>query len=168
LARLTEAVPGVVMDTVRLVALGEVSRTKQDRLTGTYFGGREHGDEWLDWSDTSFNIYNKVRAITRPGPGACTALQGRNLVVWSAFYDPSWPKYIATPGQVVGRTEAGVQVKTGDSTLLVREVQFAGEDPKTPAWTIGTRLGINLISHVQTLTNRLEALEAKISGGYDA
>jgi methionyl-tRNA formyltransferase len=168
LDRVTRVLPAVVLDAVRLVAFGEARRTPQGESLGTYFGGREAGDEWLDWSDTSCNIYNKVRAITRPGPGARTVLGGRRLIVWNAFYDQTWPRYIATPGQVVGRTESGVRVKTGDSTLLVQEVQFADEDPQTPQWPIGTRLGINLISHVKALDERLAALEARFASGCDA
>jgi len=61
--------------------------------------------------------------------------------VWKAYCDPAWPSYIATPGQVVGRRPGeGVLVKTGDSTLLVQEVEVAGS-LHLPTWKIGTRLG---------------------------
>ena len=62
--------------------------------------------------------------ISRPGPGARTTLGGKTVIVWRAFWDPSWPSYLATPGQVVGRKKGeGVVVKTGDSTLLVTEIE---------------------------------------------
>ena len=108
---------------------------------GTYFAGRGEGDEWLDWGETAVNLHNKVRAITRPGPGARTSLDGEMVVVWRAFCDPAWPKYRATPGQVVGRRQDGVLVKTGDSVLLVQEVQLPSKAPTRPSWPIGTRLG---------------------------
>jgi methionyl-tRNA formyltransferase len=140
LCRAVQAMPSLVVDALDLVAGGRYTRTPQPKV-GTYFAGRGEGDEWLDWSDSSVNLHNKVRAITRPGPGARTISGGRRIIVWRAYCDPAWPKYLATPGQVVGREREGVLVKTGDSTLLLQEVQDQGGAPYLPAWPIGTRLG---------------------------
>jgi methionyl-tRNA formyltransferase len=71
-------------------------------------------------------------------------LNGKGIRVWGAQYDPAWPKYVATPGQVVGHTESGCFVKTGDSVLLLTTVQSGDGSPETPHWRIGTRLGLNL------------------------
>lgn len=139
--KVAAAFPDLVADTVALIDSGQFERRKQSHLPGSYFPVRGVGDEWLDWSDTSFNLYNKIRGITRPAPGALTVLDGRQITIWRALYDPDWPKYIANPGQVVGRLQDGVIVKTGDSTLLVQEIQPAGGEPQVPTWRIGTRLG---------------------------
>jgi len=141
LSRVVDAIPGLVEESVELVARGDYTTQRQADVVGTYFGGREEGDEWLDWSDTSANLHNKVRGISRPGPGARTLLDDRPVIIWRADYDPAWPKYIATPGQVVGRPAGGRLVKTGDSMLLVREVEVGGR-VGPPLWQIGTRLGV--------------------------
>lgn len=141
LARVVAAFPDLVEDTLSAVHEGRARRVPQDHAQGTYFGGRGPGDEWLDWSDTSRDLHNKVRAITRPGPGSTSRLGDRVVRIWSAFYDPDWPKYLATPGQVVGRRADGVLVKTGDSVLLVKEAQEEGSRARLPAWAIGARLG---------------------------
>jgi len=160
LDRVVAAFPDLVADAVSLIAKGQAERQPQVHLPGTYFCRREEGDEWLDWSDTSRNLHNKVRAITQPGPGGRTLLDGKVVVIWRAFYDPSWPNYIATPGQVVGRRAGqGVLVKTGDSMLLVQEVQLENGEAHTPTWPIGTRLGVNLLSYLRSLEARLAALE---------
>ena len=160
LERLVVAFPELVADTVRLIANDEVKPQPQTQLQGSYFSKRENGDEWLDWSDSSRNLYNKVRAISHPGPGARTLLKGQVVTIWCASYDPSWPTYIATPGQIVGSNPGeGVMVKTGDSTLLLKIVQLGGNEPYTPKWRIGTRLGVNLIDYIHSLEARLIALE---------
>lgn len=152
LNRVIAALPDLVVDTVSIIASGRVERRPQAHLPGTYFSVRENGDEWLEWSDISRNLHNKVRAITHPGPGARTLLDGRVVIIWRAFYDPCWTKYIATPGQVVGRHPGmGVFVKTGDSTLLVQEVQLEDGQPRIPEWRIGTRLGLNVLSYLRSL-----------------
>ena len=165
LRRLVESFPSFVLRAVRLVESGELIPQPQRQLAGTYFSARVEGDEWLDWSDTSFNLYNKVRGISRPGPGARTLVGDKSVVVWRAAYDPSWPRYIATPGQVVGRGDDGVVVKSGDSTLLLQEIQVQGNACERPAWPIGTRLGVNLIDVVHSLQSRVQELETQISSG---
>jgi methionyl-tRNA formyltransferase len=162
LGRIVENFPAFVVDALNALGEGKTAREPQSHIQGTYFSGREDGDEWLDWSDTSFNLYNKIRAITRPAPGARTLLGDAVVIVWSAQYDPSWPKYIATPGQVVGRNGEGVVVKTGDSTLILREIQIDGGNCHTPAWPIGTRLGMNLLSIIRSLQSRVVELEGRL------
>jgi methionyl-tRNA formyltransferase len=162
LKRIVDNFPGFVVEAVERIASGCFDRVQQSHLPGTYFAGREDGDEWLDWSDSSVNLYNKVRAITRPGPGARTLLADKVTLIWRAFYNPAWPKYIATPGQVIGRSHDGVLVKTGDSLLLVQEVQVSDRACERPSWRIGTRLGIDLASSMRTVLARLDQLEQQL------
>lgn len=165
LERVVAALPDVAADAVSLIEAGRHERRPQPPGSGTYFGGRREGDEWLDWSDTSRNLHNKVRAISRPGPGARTLVDGSPVVIWRAYYDPEWPQYTATPGEVVGRAEGrGVFVKTGDSTLLVEETQAKDGSCREPSWRIGTRLGVDSAA-LSTLIDRLEALERRVLQG---
>jgi methionyl-tRNA formyltransferase len=159
LDRVVAMLPDLAVDTVALLESGKATRRPQSYLAGTYCPGREDGDEWLDWSDTSFNLHNKVRGITRPGPGAHTLLGDDEVIVWRAFYDRAWPRYLATPGLVVGRLPEGNLVKTGDSTLLVQEVQREGGPCEAPNWPVGTRLGVNLWARVRALEERVKELE---------
>jgi methionyl-tRNA formyltransferase len=158
LKRVIDHFPAFVYQTVERLTTGDYERRPQDASQSRYFAGREKGDEWLDWADTSFNLHNKVRAISRPGPGARTIIGTVPIIVWRAFYDPTWPKYLATPGQVVGRCANGAMVKTGDSTLLVTEVDFANTPSVTPRWPIGTRLGINSATQLQTILTGLKLM----------
>jgi methionyl-tRNA formyltransferase len=151
LARVVAACPDIVLEGMSLLATGQAERRPQPANEGTYFGGRCEGDEWLDWNDTSANLYNKIRAISRPGPGARTILGSEQVVVWRAVYDPAWPRYRANGGQVVGRSPGGVVIKTGDSTLQLLEVQVGDEDPTAPDWPVGTRLGVNHLALLHRL-----------------
>ena len=159
------AFPDLLAEAVSLLERNQVDRKAQVHCEGTYFSQRVPGDEWIGWCNTSLNIYNKIRAITHPGPGARTMLSGRTLVIWRASYDPNWPKYLATPGEVVRIAGAkGVWVKTGDSTLLIERVQFEGEkEPiKVPDFRVGTRFGLNLLETVRTLRKEVAELRGKI------
>jgi methionyl-tRNA formyltransferase len=158
LARLVAYFPDFVTETLESLVTGDYERRPQDPAQGTYFAGRGPGDEWLDWGDTSYNLHNKVRAISRPGPGARTTVAQEPVIVWRAFFDPSWPRYLATTGQVVGRNADGVLVKTSDSVLLLKEIEFGGSHSVTPHWPVGTRLGTNPATTLSALLARLKLI----------
>ena len=134
--------PQLVLDSVKLVSEGKETRIKQNNLKGTYFPARGIGDEELTWSDTSYNLFNKIRGITYPGPGATTMLGSEKIIIWESSYELDWPTYIANSGQVVGvHPGDGAIVKTRDSVLLVKKIQTSDDRIEIPTWPIGTRLG---------------------------
>ena len=158
LSRVQRALPDLLVETVHLIEKNQAPAKRQDHLIGTYFTGRTHGDEWIDWSDKSLNIYNKIRGIAHPGPGARTTLSERILIIWEAEYQTSWPCYQATPGTVVGiKPGKGIQVKTGDSTIVLKSVQVDGNDKtdRLPTYKIGTRFGRNMSEELKKLQNEI-------------
>jgi len=141
LQKVTTRMPQVVANAVNLLSSGTVVATPQRHLIGSYFPARKQGDEWISWQETSRDIYNKIRAITRPGPGARTTIGEREFILWKAHYELGWPVYIAKPGQVVGRgPRQGVLVKTADSLIEVTEIQFGDRAPEVPRFPIGACL----------------------------
>jgi len=158
LVKVEDAFPELLSNVVKLIDENNVRAQPQHGKEGTYYGKRIIGDEWIDWKDTSLNIYNKIRAITHPGPGAQTLLDSKVLNIWEASYDLAWPKYVATPGEVVGILKnRGIKVKTGDSTIVVEKVQFKDQNKSEiiPQFKIGARLGINLIETLNQLQSQL-------------
>lgn len=123
-----------------------VKTINQDTIhpVGTYFGIRTFGDELIDFQLSSERLFNFVRAITLPGPGARMFQGEQELAVIEAQLIPGAPDYIATCGEVVGRSSAGVVVKTGTSTLLISAMakvdgKGAVGETFTPKQRIGTR-----------------------------
>ncbi|HTT58290.1 MAG TPA: formyltransferase, partial [Opitutaceae bacterium] len=51
---------------------GTARETPQDESQATYFGGRTPEDGRIDWRQTSQQIFNLIRAVTDPYPGAFT------------------------------------------------------------------------------------------------
>jgi methionyl-tRNA formyltransferase len=162
--KVTTMLPQLVVEAVGLIDDGQAKARPQNHLSGTYFPRLDYADLWLDWSDSSLNLYNKIRALSRPGLGARTLIHGQEVIVWQARYDPAWPVYKMTPGRVVGQIpNEGVLVKTGDSTMLVREIQYTAAETQKPAWRTGTRLGVDFSYHLRRLQARVEILEQAIN-----
>jgi len=71
------------------IAKGDIPRRPNEIDRGSYFGGRRPEDGRIDWSRPAVEIYNLVRAVTRPYPGAFTELEGERLTVWRALPLPA-------------------------------------------------------------------------------
>ncbi|HVN77341.1 MAG TPA: formyltransferase [Thermoanaerobaculaceae bacterium] len=101
-----------------------------DLARGSYFGGRTPADGRFEWSWGAERIYNLVRAVTHPYPGAFTELGSGKLLVWWAI--PVGAPRAAAPGTVLEVAADGVAVATGDGALRLVTVQLEGE-PELPA-----------------------------------
>lgn len=132
---------------------------------GFYCGSRLPGDEYLDWDWTSIRIYNFVRAISFPGPGARTYYNGQEIIIHKAELIPNAIIYIGTPGEVVGRDSEGVVIKTGDSTIKITSISETKDKemlPIVPVYKIGTRLGLNLRDELRKVKESLKELEQQL------
>ncbi|MGY4495971.1 bifunctional UDP-4-amino-4-deoxy-L-arabinose formyltransferase/UDP-glucuronic acid oxidase ArnA [Pseudomonas sp. TE3610] len=83
-AKLRDAASTLLHDTLPLLAKGEVTETEQDESQATVFGRRTPADGLLDWSRPAEQLFNLVRAVTQPYPGAFCAVGEHKLIVWSA------------------------------------------------------------------------------------
>ncbi len=144
LAKAIDACPDCLCEAVDAIAKGTAEPIQQQSIhpIGSYFGRRRGGDEVMDWNWPSERIVNFVRAITQPGPGARTFVNGKQeIAILTAAAIEDAPAYISTVGEVVGKTEAGNVVKTGDTTILITKVlDLKSGNAETPAFRIGTRM----------------------------
>ena len=60
---------------------GDAPRTAQDLTFGGYFGGRKPEDGRIEWTGSSADIHNLVRAVAPPYPGAFSEIGPGRLVV---------------------------------------------------------------------------------------
>ena len=66
------------------IAAGDIPRRPNEIGKGSYYGGRKPEDGRIDWTRPAVEIYNLVRAVTRPYPGAFSFLGSEKLLVWGA------------------------------------------------------------------------------------
>jgi methionyl-tRNA formyltransferase len=126
--RLTQAAVGLLRDTFPLIKAGSVPRTPQDAARATYFGARTPDDGRIAWNRPALDIYNLVRAVTTPYPGAFTIWRGKKLYIWGACLIPASPGAGWPPGAMVGVHQGGCLVATGAGYLLLTQVQGEGEE----------------------------------------
>lgn len=107
---------------------GTAPRYPQDHSRATYTCKRLPEDNQIDWAASTNSIYNLIRAVSAPYPGAYTYLSGQKMRVWSARQVTNAHRYVGRiPGRVVEvRPGEGSVVLTGDGALLLSEVQMEG------------------------------------------
>jgi methionyl-tRNA formyltransferase len=102
---------------------GTAKETPQDESQATYFGGRTPEDGRIVWSQTSRQIFNLIRAVTDPYPGAFVDVGGARLMVWWAE-----PVSIATQGRH-GQPGLGLcldpfVIATGDGAIELTRIDW--------------------------------------------
>jgi methionyl-tRNA formyltransferase len=106
---------------------GTAAETPQDESKATYFGGRKPEDGRIDWTQTSLRIFNLVRAVTNPYPGAFADIGPSRLMVWWAEHEsPFAAGRSGTPGEILSLSP--LVVATGDGAIELVRTEWRGGD----------------------------------------
>jgi methionyl-tRNA formyltransferase len=111
----------------------------QDDARATTFGGRGPEDGRMAWRRSARALFDLVRAVTHPYPGAFTTFGGAKLFVWAAR--PLDEPREAAPGRVAAIGADGIVVGTGGGGLLLQRVQLDGA-AEEPAADFARRHGV--------------------------
>lgn len=120
-----EHVPGLLA--------GSAPRAPQEHSQATYWPRRRPEDGLIDWSKSAREIYNWVRGLTHPYPGAFTSLEGERVHIWRARSQESGDGPGGRPGEVVGSNAQGALVACGDGALLRLEQLSLGDEEEIDA-----------------------------------
>ncbi len=136
--RVTQAAGTIMERQFDALMQGRAPRRAQDEARATYFSGRKPEDGRIDWEQGARAIFDLIRAVTHPYPGAFTDVDGRRLFIWWA--QPLSGGY--APGEVL--SEQPLRVGTGDGGLEILRLQWQGEAEQDAAVPHGLRLGQRL------------------------
>ena len=125
--KLADAARLLMRDTLPKLLAGEFPREAQ-KGTSSYFGGRRPEDGLIDWSHDALTIYNLIRAVTHPYPGAFTFFEGKKLFIWKA--KPADVTHAVPEGTIISADPPLVAARK--SALRLMSVQLDGE-PETSA-----------------------------------
>lgn len=104
---------------------GTVRETPQDESQVTYFGGRKPEDGRINWTQTSRQIFNLIRAVTDPYPGAFTEVGGAQLMLWWAEPDSMTARgRRGQPGEIL--SVSPLVIATRDGALEFTSTEWRG------------------------------------------
>jgi methionyl-tRNA formyltransferase len=126
--KMTTAAGELMRQTYPLLRMDVAPRIRQDHSRASYFGGRTPEDGRIDWGQPARQIYNLIRAVTHPFPGAFTTWQGKKIFLWSAKVDPEYAGPDLEPGKVwFDAPDKLMRLGTGQGVLVVQAAQVEGE-----------------------------------------
>ena len=150
--QLRSAAESLLADTLPAMKAGHITLQPQDESKASYFGRRTPADGEIHWYKPAHEIYNLVRAVTQPYPGAFTFAGDRKLLVWKASVVPARGGN-HTPGTIISIDPLQVacgkdvlEITSGQSEqgLFVRGSQLARELGLTEGSAFGPKVSSSL------------------------
>lgn len=88
---------------------------------------RRPKDGLLNWNQNSQKVYDFIRALARPYPGAFSFLNGEKKLIWSASLMPGNDS--GNPGEILGdvyspiEDACGIQIQCKEGTVIIHELE---------------------------------------------
>ncbi len=112
----------ILYESLILIDQGEAERIEQNSIdpVGSYSKRRGEGDEWIDWTESSREIFNFIRGITVPGPMARSKVDDHLIHFVSSSIVHIDSNDVTTPGEIVDIEKNYVTIKTVDGFLKAK------------------------------------------------
>ncbi len=111
----------LLIEAAGALSRGEVRRIPQDESKATTWPKRRPEDGQIDWSWPGRRIYDWVRALTHPYPGALAEVDGKRLNVWACR--ESDDQRTSAPGTILDVLPHGLLMACGDGAVLLTEFE---------------------------------------------
>lgn len=117
----------MLSDVLPLIRQDGMPRQKQNSLEATVMPKRRPEDGLIDWSHPSRRLYNWIRALTTPYPGAFSHSNGRRITIWRAALGTLTSPSPNLPGTVLLDVDGFPIVATRDGYIKLIRVAREGE-----------------------------------------
>ena len=102
-----------------LLIAGTAPSVPLELKAGSYFSGRTPEDGRIDWSKSARDVYNLIRAVAPPYPGATARFAGTEIVIARArLAAPTSPLIAVKAGAVLHGHNGRIVISCGDGHLI--------------------------------------------------
>jgi methionyl-tRNA formyltransferase len=118
----------ILYETMILIYNGNAPRLNQKTIhpIGMYCGARREGDNIIDWNSNSRDLFNFIRALSKPSPMVMCFLAEKGFFINKASLINDAPLYKGIPGQILYKDAEKFVIKTKDSILKIEEYFYDG------------------------------------------
>lgn len=103
---------------------GNIRIRKESKDFDSWYEKRTAADGQIDFHERTRDIYNLVRGVTRPFPGAFCFAGGNRITVWSVHpFDEMLDFSMYAPGEIIDVFDGKPIVRTVDGSLLIDEYE---------------------------------------------
>ena len=126
--KLCRAAKELLDELLPLIKSNQIQRRKQNLAEGSYYGGRHPEDGRINWKKSAEEIYNLIRGVTDPYPGAFAFLDNdKKIIIWWA--QPVVSKEAVIPGKLIIANKE-VLVQTGKNAIKLLDIDVEGKHLK--------------------------------------
>ena len=105
------------------LSINEIISIKKENKLSNYWRKRVPKDGEIDWRMSSLSIYNLIRGLTKPYPGAHFLFKNKEVKVWkSRIVKYSFDNI--EPGKILNIDNDGITIKTGDNAIKIIDVNI--------------------------------------------
>ena len=122
---LSQAGGSLLLETLRGLKAGTLKPQPQNHDAATHSPKAKKEDSLLDWEQSAQALHNKIRG-QQPWPGASSMIIEQPLKIIESRKTQESDTGCA-PGTILGKSECGVLVQTGQGVLALKTVQPAGK-----------------------------------------
>ncbi len=106
---------------------GNISVRTESKDFDSWYEKRTAKDGKVDFRQRTRDIYNLIRGVTAPFPGAWAICKGENIKIWEAHpFDEIMDFHEFAPGEVIDIFDGKPIVRTVDGSLLIDRYEPAG------------------------------------------
>lgn len=126
LEKVKEKYPEMVNKSVDLIENDKVEPVEQKKENGSYYGKRTPADGLIDWEQSAIKIYNLIRAVSHPYPGAFTYLGDEKVFIWRGKVEAEAANNEKS-GKIIEKIDNSFLVQCGGGQLLVTDYETETE-----------------------------------------
>jgi len=126
LEKAKEKYPEMINEAVDLIDNDKVDPVEQKKENGSYYGKRNPADGLIDWEQSAIKIYNLIRAVSHPYPGAFTYLNKKKVFIWRVEVEDKVANN-EKPGKIIKKDGNSFIVQCGRGQLLVTDYETKTE-----------------------------------------
>ncbi|MEI7376556.1 bifunctional UDP-4-amino-4-deoxy-L-arabinose formyltransferase/UDP-glucuronic acid oxidase ArnA [Dickeya chrysanthemi] len=130
--KLRDVAEQLLKDALPAIAAGKAKDIAQDESQATYVGRRTPEDGRIEWQKPARTLYNLVRAVTEPWPGAFSFVGTTKFIIWQAkvrtdFAAAKPGTVLSTSPLVVACGSDALEIVTGqgDNGIYLQGAQLA-------------------------------------------
>jgi methionyl-tRNA formyltransferase len=123
--KLCGAAKELLDEVLPLIKKDQIPRQRQNLSQGSYYGGRRPEGGRIDWNKSADEIYNLIRAVTEPYPGAFALSDNdERIIIWWA--EPVVSNEAFMPGKLI-ITDKEIIVQTGKNAIKLLDIEVKGK-----------------------------------------
>jgi len=124
---------GLLLERLPHLIDGTAKLTSQDERKRRVYPQRGPEDGQINWDHSAEQIYNFIRAQTKPYPGAFSMHENHKIIIWTSSINNNEINLSLTPGGIKN-IENKIIVGCGKGSLEILEIALNGADMPAYTW----------------------------------